>query len=553
VSRPNYAPPPTGNPGTPEYRQQYADYLAYEQWKQQHGTEAPEAETADHKAQGSGGPATGYTFTAKVRLDSGRVVQVRVPNIDADDREAADAAGVQEVLHGAGGTTRSGTEIPSDRIMEVLEHRAARPRGATQPTGSGEQQQGQGQQHPQQGQHPAQQGQGQQQGQPSETMRNEQAGKALVEQAKQAAQQQQPSGPPDLVLLRQADAPLSGPDALAALAGISAEVVGAAIATLPASIQAMITAAIGQARLDLQTPLNNGQTLAQAIADAVAQAEPSTPPAPQPVEVVVRQIDRDGTDEKTTTVTNAHAALPEVLSRLQAGLTVTLVGPTGCGKTHLWYQAAQALGHAVHSISMTAGVQEWHLLGKREPDGNGGMQYVPAPFVTAFESDEPYMFLFDEFDSADPNVALVVNQALSNDRLPLPNRPERMAHRGNGFMVGVAMNTYGRGADRAYAGRNTLDAATRDRIMGVSVVEMDYDRALEASLVTGSGAKAYLARLWDLRDVVAQHKLEAFVSTRQICNGWRMITTQPQQWNVDRVVASLTSDWTDGMRRKAGL
>jgi hypothetical protein len=45
--------------------------------------------------------------------------------------------------------------------------------------------------------------------------------------------------------------------------------------------------------------------------------------------------------------------------------------------------------------------------------------------------------------------------------------------------VCAAANTYGTGADALYVGRNQLDAATLDRFY---VVEMDYDRKLEAKL-----------------------------------------------------------------------
>jgi cobaltochelatase CobS len=73
----------------------------------------------------------------------------------------------------------------------------------------------------------------------------------------------------------------------------------------------------------------------------------------------------------------------------------------------------------------------------------------------------------------------------------------------------ASANTYGRGPDRAYVGRQQIDAATLDRFVMVTV---DVDEALEQSVCLGTGldgtrVKQVLAYVRHLRTKALDYKL----------------------------------------------
>jgi MoxR-like ATPase len=208
-----------------------------------------------------------------------------------------------------------------------------------------------------------------------------------------------------------------------------------------------------------------------------------------------------------------HPLFEKVLKLVVAGVNVLLVGPAGCGKTTLAHHIATALKRRFGMLSCTSGASESQLTGWLLPVGEGKkageFTYVPSEFVRLYEEGGS-VFLLDEFDAADPNMLLVINSALANGSLHVPQRHgEPLVKRGKNSAIIAAANTYGQGADMIYAGRNQLDAATLDRFY---VVEMDYDRALEARV----GDKAACEWAWKLREQVKQHRIRRVVSTRTI-------------------------------------
>jgi MoxR-like ATPase len=224
---------------------------------------------------------------------------------------------------------------------------------------------------------------------------------------------------------------------------------------------------------------------ARAAAEAVLAGQ-----APRVVEV--RQHDRE-----PARVEGAHPLCEKVLRLSTAGVNVLLVGPAGCGKTHLAEQVAKALGRPFGALSLTAGITESALTGRLLPTGDGGrFEYVESPFVRLYGGGG--VFLFDELDAADPNMLLVVNSALANGHMEVEQRaasdlPTRVDRHADTIMLGAA-NTYGTGADAKYVGRGVLDAASLDRWY---IVEMDYDRAYEARLF---GGQAPEAKPWQAAD-----------------------------------------------------
>lgn len=228
-----------------------------------------------------------------------------------------------------------------------------------------------------------------------------------------------------------------------------------------------------------------------------------------PEKIVINKT--DGTTVKLDA--HLHPMFKKVLALVAAGVNVLLVGPAGCGKTTMAELIAKALKRDYGALHCTAGASESQLTGWLLPVGKGRnageFTYVPSEFVKLYEKGNS-VFLLDEIDASDPNMLLVINSALANGALHVPQRHDHPhVKRGKNAAIIAAANTYGSGADRVYAGRNQLDAATLDRFY---VVEMDYDRELEAKLAP----KNICEWAWRLRDAAKEAKLRRVVSTRMI-------------------------------------
>lgn len=202
-------------------------------------------------------------------------------------------------------------------------------------------------------------------------------------------------------------------------------------------------------------------------------------------------------------------ALASVSDPKLGRLNVMLVGPAGCGKTHLFGQVMKALGREYASISGSAGASESQLIGRLLPTGEGGrFEYHASPFIQMYEGGGG--FLFDEIDAFDPNMLIVTNQATANGSFIVEARSAapRIVRSDKTILMGAA-NTFGVGAGAMYVGRNQLDAATLDRWY---VVEMDYDTEYEASLASPE----VLKWVWALRQKVQANRLRRVISTRMV-------------------------------------
>ncbi len=240
-----------------------------------------------------------------------------------------------------------------------------------------------------------------------------------------------------------------------------------------------------------------------------------------------------------------HSAIHECLDRVNAGLkNILLVGPAGSGKTQLAADLAKALSYQFTSVSCTAGMPEWHIVGRATPNlATGANVYAKSDFVDRYENGG--IALLDELDAADPNTLLVMNSSLSNGHLSLPARSEgpRAARHETFIFVGAA-NTYGQGASRQYVGRNQLDASTLSRF-ACSIIEVDYDRKLEESL---TGDKAICERVWKIRDNVERLGLRRVVGTRELLNVFKLVKSGK---TIEQAIKALTVGWTPDEKSKA--
>lgn len=207
-----------------------------------------------------------------------------------------------------------------------------------------------------------------------------------------------------------------------------------------------------------------------------------------------------------------HERFPRLLRYLAAEQNVLLVGPAGSGKTSACRQAAQALQLPFEFLSFGPQTTQSQLVGFIDAGGT----YRETSFRRAFEHGG--VFLADEFDAANPGVALTINSAVANR---IASFPDRIVEAHPNFRFVAAANTYGLGANRVYVGRNQLDGATLDRFASV---EWGYDPDLELSLVgSDSRAIAWCKQIQAWRNAADRLGIRIVISPRASVAGARAI------------------------------
>jgi len=288
-------------------------------------------------------------------------------------------------------------------------------------------------------------------------------------------------------------------------------------------------------RVYVRRPVST-EAVRKMVAEALSEFQPGVK------EIVVRVADRPA----ATMNGKVHEKFAEILDLAAQRMEILMVGPAGCGKSHLAEQVAKALDLRFGSISCSAGMSEGQITGRLIPTGDGGrFEYQRSQFVEFYE--EGGVFLLDEIDAADANVLLVINQALANGHLPVPNRiTNPQAKRHPDFVLIAAANTFGNGANRMYVGRNQLDESTLDRFR-IGQVVMDYDEELEKSIL---GDCDLLNRLWNIRVRAADCQLRRVVSTRFIA---KATTMKAAGWTSEKIIGQLVCGWSGDERTKVGV
>lgn len=241
---------------------------------------------------------------------------------------------------------------------------------------------------------------------------------------------------------------------------------------------------------------------------------------------------------------HVRSEFQEILTAASVGINILLVGPAGCGKTHLAHQVAEALGRPFASVSCTAGMSESVLQGWMLPGNGGAFEYVPSDFVTAYENGG--VFLFDEVDAADPNTLLFINQALANGSFFLPQRKgATKVKRHADFVCIAAANTFGTGANSTYSGRERLDEATLDRFRA-GIVQLDYDTKFERSTVSPD----LLAWGWAVRKRISESRLNRVMSTRFLLDATKLLAVGR---TVEQIKATYFVGWKADERSKVDV
>ena len=218
----------------------------------------------------------------------------------------------------------------------------------------------------------------------------------------------------------------------------------------------------------------------------------------------IRLIRLEG--ERTVPTGLFHRVLPDVIKMLSAGVNVMMVGPAGSGKTTIAAQASEALG--LPFFFNGALNSEYKLTGFVDAQG----RIVSTAFRKAYETGGVY--LFDEIDASMPDALLAFNAALSNGHADFP---DGSVSRHEKFHCIAAANTFGRGADRVYVGRNQLDGASLDRFC---VINVDYDEDLERALASNDNWTSYVQKV---RKAVFDLKIRHVVSPRASIAGANML------------------------------
>ena len=208
-------------------------------------------------------------------------------------------------------------------------------------------------------------------------------------------------------------------------------------------------------------------------------------------EKVIKPFDRDNEF--------VHEKFDKLRTCVEAGVIPMLVGPAGTGKSTAVEQVARAMGLPFYTMNRIQ--NSFDLTGYNDANG----KYVSTQFYEAYTKGG--IFFFDEIDASSPEALVTINTALAQGYMAFPNGLVKMHP---DFKVVAAGNTYGKGANRQYCGRNSLDSATLDRFM---IIEWDYDRKLEAKIIKD---KELLEFAWAVRDAVEVNRLQIIISTRGI-------------------------------------
>ena len=196
-----------------------------------------------------------------------------------------------------------------------------------------------------------------------------------------------------------------------------------------------------------------------------------------------------------------HKLFPIIFKSMTAfpRVNIMLIGPAGSGKTSVATQMATAIDVP---FRFTGAVDSpYKLTGFVDASG----QTVRTAFRETYEHGG--VFLFDEIDASSAGALMAFNAALANNQADFP---DGVVPRHKDFYCIAAANTFGRGADRVYVGRNALDGATLDRF---AVIDFDYDETLERHLA-GEDAGDWVDRVQAVRKAVGELKLRFVVSPR---------------------------------------
>lgn len=216
-----------------------------------------------------------------------------------------------------------------------------------------------------------------------------------------------------------------------------------------------------------------------------------------------------------------HKLTEQIAAVANCGIHQMLVGPAGSGKTTCVEKVSEILGLTFYPMSVGPQTTKSDLLGFIDAAGN----YHTTVLREAFEKGG--VLLLDELDAANAGVLTVINSLLANGYCSFP---DGVIRKHDNFRCVCACNTYGRGADRQYVGRNQLDAATLDRF---AVVDFDYDEELELAI---AGNKSWVEKVQRYRKRAFDLKMRVVISPRASISGAKLLASGMDENLVEELV-----------------
>lgn len=232
--------------------------------------------------------------------------------------------------------------------------------------------------------------------------------------------------------------------------------------------------------------------------------------------------------------TQAVPYLKRMIISAKLGKNIMLIGPAGCGKTTAAEQLAESLGVPFHNLTFTAGASETWLFGRQTPTG-----FVAGSFWLAYRDGG--VFLADEFDAGDANLILSINTAIENGHCFNPINGENVK-RHKDFVFIAACNTFGKGADATYTGRNRLDAASLRRFAG-SMIAVTYNLDIERVVCPDENLRTTLQTA---RTNLANVSSTEIVSTGCLKNAYDLYSNGV---SYKEIRESLTLSWPDDLKK----
>lgn len=230
---------------------------------------------------------------------------------------------------------------------------------------------------------------------------------------------------------------------------------------------------------------------------------------------------KQGKDLPNKPIGVCHKLTPQIAQVCNLGIHQMLVGPAGGGKTTCCEKVAEILNLKFYPMSVGPQTTKSDLLGFIDAAGN----YHTTPLREAFENGG--LLLLDEVDAANAGVLTIINSLLANGYCSFPDGVKK---RHDDFRCICACNTYGRGADRQYVGRNQLDAATLDRF---AVVDFDYDEKLERAI---AGNNEWVEKIIRYRKRAFDLKMRVVISPRASIFGSKLLAAGMKEKQVEELV-----------------
>lgn len=287
-----------------------------------------------------------------------------------------------------------------------------------------------------------------------------------------------------------------------------------------------------QIRADIATIKSDVDTLAPMIQGIADTFESKIPALIARVEALdtKRELVIKRPDKVEYNAGRQHKSFEKLCTYLSMRLNVGVVGGAGGGKTHAFAAAYKALGLDFYPMSFGPQTSKSDIIGYMDANGNK----VETNLTRAYQYGGG--FLGDEFDASNAGVVTIMNAATSNNVIGLP---WGTVERHDDFIAGVAMNTYGRGADALYVGRAQLDGATLDRYR--PLVIWDYDWSLLEELTQNDEWTHYVEKLFN---VASDLRLRVVIGPRIALVGAKMLAAGVDRETVmnEVVWAGITAD-----------